>query len=381
MTMEGNRPIADEACFMTDDSLRGLALSRAFYDEAVRPVIDSRFPDLQYAAALLGPGSEVLGFDDAMSTDHHWGPRLHLFLSADDHAQSAELLHTTLAEALPHTFRGYSTHWTPPDPEDSGTQHPVFIEGGPVNHRVEIDTWRSFVRNYLGFDVAHALAAADWLTFPEQRLRTLTGGAVYRDDIGLQTLRDRFSYYPHDVWLYQMASVWARIGQEEHLMGRAGLIGDEIGSALLGARLVRDVMRLCFLMEKTYAPYPKWFGTAFRLLTCAAALVEPLQEALAARTWQERESHLVVAWEVIGRMHNALTITDALPTTPTLFHGRPFRVIAQHGYAEAIAQQIDDPEVRCIADRMVIGGIDVFSDNTDLLENMAIRPKLRTIFT
>jgi hypothetical protein len=29
-------------------------------------------------------------------------------------------------------------------------------------------------------------------------------------------------------------------------MGRAGLAGDEIGSALIGARLVRDIMRLCF---------------------------------------------------------------------------------------------------------------------------------------
>ena len=45
---------------MTDDSLRGLALSRAFCDEAVRPVIDSRFPDLQYAAALLGPVPKCL---------------------------------------------------------------------------------------------------------------------------------------------------------------------------------------------------------------------------------------------------------------------------------------------------------------------------------
>jgi hypothetical protein len=33
-----------------------------------------------HAAALLDSGSEVLGFDDAMSTDHHWGPRVLLLL-------------------------------------------------------------------------------------------------------------------------------------------------------------------------------------------------------------------------------------------------------------------------------------------------------------
>ena len=70
-----------------------------------------------------------------------------------------------------------------------------------------------------------------------------------------EVLGDRFKYYPRDVWLYLMASGWNRIGQEEHLMGRAGLAGDEIGSALIGSRLVRDLMRLCFLMEQQYAPY------------------------------------------------------------------------------------------------------------------------------
>ena len=43
-------------------------------------------------------------------------------------------------------------------------------------------------------------------------------------------------------------------------------MGDELGSAVLGARLVESAMRLAFLMERTYAPYVKWFGTAFARL-------------------------------------------------------------------------------------------------------------------
>jgi hypothetical protein len=35
-------------------------------------------------------------------------------------------------------------------------------------------------------------------------------------------------------------------------MGRAGYVGDELGAALIGSRLVRDMMRLCFLMERQY---------------------------------------------------------------------------------------------------------------------------------
>lgn len=40
----------------------GLELSRSFYEEVVRPLLDDAFPGLVHSAALLGPGSEVLGF-------------------------------------------------------------------------------------------------------------------------------------------------------------------------------------------------------------------------------------------------------------------------------------------------------------------------------
>ena len=54
----------------------GLELARQFYAEVVRPLLEQGAPGLRYSAALLGPGSEVLGFDSARSTDHDWGPRL-----------------------------------------------------------------------------------------------------------------------------------------------------------------------------------------------------------------------------------------------------------------------------------------------------------------
>jgi hypothetical protein len=43
--------------------IKGLGLSRLFYEEAVRPLLEESFPGLRYAAALLGTGSEVLGFE------------------------------------------------------------------------------------------------------------------------------------------------------------------------------------------------------------------------------------------------------------------------------------------------------------------------------
>ena len=71
-------------------------------------------------------------------------------------------------------------------------------------------------------------------------------------------------------------------------MPRAGFTGDELGSAIIGSRLVRDVMSLCFLMERRYAPYPKWFGAGFKQLACFEHLSTVLWRAQQAATWPER---------------------------------------------------------------------------------------------
>ncbi|HEX6186233.1 MAG TPA: DUF4037 domain-containing protein [Pyrinomonadaceae bacterium] len=360
--------------------IKGLELSGRFFEEAVRPVLEAEFPRLRYAAALLGTGSEVLGFDTEMSADHGWGPRVDLFLAEEDFDAACDAVREALRHKLPHSFRGYPTSFTEPDPTDNGVQHMDARDEGPVNHKVELMTPRGFFRNYLAFNVEHEIEPADWLTFPEQKLRTIKSGAVFHDRLGLEELRQRFSYYPHDVWLYQLASAWTRVGQEEHLMGRAGLVGDEIGSALIGARLVRDLMRLCFLLERAYAPYPKWFGTAFKQLSCAEELSPHLRAALAAETWRERERHLVAVYEHVARLHNASGLTDPLPTEPRDFFGRPFKVIELYGHAAALLARITDERVRRIAARRPIGGIDLFSDSTDLVSHAAWRATLRKLY-
>jgi hypothetical protein len=322
----------------------------------------------------------VLGFDDEMSADHHWGPRVMLFLREDDHRSQAEVLQDALAHHLPTEFRGYPTNFTQPDPEDNGVQLLRAIERGPVVHRVSSHTVPGFFSEYLGFDVDGPLDPADWLTFPEQKLRTIAVDSIYHDELGLGSVCSRFAYYPHDVWLYLLAAGWARIGQEDHLMGRAGLVGDEIGSALIGSRLARDIMRLCFLMERVYAPYAKWFGTAFKQLGCAATLWPILQQALRAETWQIRERYLVEAYEHIAVMHNALRLTEPVPGNAVLFHGRPFRVIGLNGFTQALLNQIRDPAVKQIAQRSPIGAIDQFSDSTDLVSDPFWRPVLRQLY-
>ncbi len=78
----------------------GQELSRLFYEEAVRPILDQHLPGLDYSAALLGYGSDVLGYDTIRSTDHGWGPRLVLFLDDSDHTSIATEVDLLLQRAV-----------------------------------------------------------------------------------------------------------------------------------------------------------------------------------------------------------------------------------------------------------------------------------------
>src|SRR5688500_5892418 len=96
------------------DFIPGLELARQFFFEEVQPLLKTHAPDLRYAAGLIGSGSEVLGYDTPMSTDHHWGPRVMLFLSAEDKAQYGDRINAVMRDSLPYSFRGYSTNFGDP---------------------------------------------------------------------------------------------------------------------------------------------------------------------------------------------------------------------------------------------------------------------------
>lgn len=266
----------------------GRELCGDFYAQAVRPILDSEFRGIPHSAGLIGPGSEVLGFDTERSADHHWGPRVQLFVERHD-----PTIADVLARQLPHHFQGWSTSFANSDPDDNGVRLLEESAKGPVNHRVEVAEPGPFFADLLGFAPADPVSVQDWLATPSQILRSVTSAAVYHDELGvLEGAKRALEWYPHDVWLYLLACQWRRIAQEEHLMGRAGEVDDDLGSRLLTGRLVRDVMRLCFLQERQHAPYTKWFGTAFRQLEASAELLGVLEAAMDASTWRGREAAL-----------------------------------------------------------------------------------------
>ena len=142
---------------------------------------------------------------------------------------------------------------------------------------------------------------------------------------------------------------------------------------MLAARLARDVMRLCFLLERRYAPYPKWFGTAFRELDGGQDVGPALARAIAATDFPSREEALVDAYEAVARRHNALGLTEEIEPSVRLFHTRPFRVIGSGRFADACLAQVEDEWLRSLP---LVGSIDQWSDSTDVLSDAALSRRL-----
>lgn len=358
--------------------LSGRELSAAFYTELVRPLLDQAAAEpaasafghaelghadaelenrtLKHSAALLGTGSEVVGYDTERSVDHDWGPRLEVFLRPEDQHLAGQLTRL-LDDRLPETFRGYPVRYS--------------RRNAPAQHHVTVGDLGAFLTGILGFDPRAGVTVADWLRTPTQSLLEITGGAVFHDGLGeLGPVIDALAWYPDDLWRYVLACRWTRIGQEEHFVGRCGEVGDELGSAVLAARLCRDLIRLCLLMERRYPPYAKWLGTAFSQLPAADQLGPELRATLAATSWQDREKHLCAAYEIVAALHNDSGMTEWVDPTVRHFHDRPYRIIGGYRFATALQETIRDPQVAALPP---IGAVDQFADNTNLLGDAGAR--------
>jgi hypothetical protein len=297
----------------------GIELARAHYEREVAPGLRG----VPHAAALIGPGSEVLGYDDQVSTDHDFGARVMIFRD------------------VPGQRAG------------------------------------DYFAAQLGVDPALGMGVADWLCSPTQVLASLTAGAVFHDPRQeLASRRAALAWYPADVWRYALAAGWLRVAQEEAFVGRAGSTGDDLGSRLIAGRLVRELMRLAFLVSRRWAPYPKWFGRAFTELDLAAGLAPLLAGALAAPHWRDREAALVAAAGVVGAATNALSLAEPVDPAPRQYFERDIRVIGADRFTVALAAAVTDPVLRRLIDGPGLrhgrvprlpGTIDQVTDSTDVL--------------
>jgi hypothetical protein len=131
-------------------------------------------------------------------------------------------------------------------------------------------------------------------------------------------------------------------------------------------------------MERRYAPYSKWFGTAFQKLHCAGELTPIFRQILEAQNWNPRQEFLARAYEVIARLHNALGVTIPLKEAAEQYYGRPYLVIGDDRYVEELRKAITSEEVRKLPQRL--GSVNQFVDSNDQLNDLGLQQKLKMLY-
>lgn len=359
--------------------IKGLDLNRSFYKEIVAQLLKEHFPDLKYSSSLIGYGSDVLGYDTERSMDHNWGPRLQIFLPEKDFIRTKSSLDSFFKQNLPFTFRDFPVNFTDPS-ESDGVQHMSLKEEYPLNHLIEIDTVPEYLNKYLGVSSLKNLNLKDWLVFTEQNLLEMVVGDVFYDGLDeLKMMREKLQYLPKDIWLFKMAAQWMKISSQEAFIGRCNVVNDFAGMKVVTAQLIKNIMKLCFMMEHKYIPYDKWLGTAFRDLEIGKKLKNNIDFVLSENEYCKTERILSEIYLTIAEKHNSLKITPFIKPEVTDFYNRPYKVLFAVKYAEALLGVISSDEIKNL--RVTIGGIDQFAEISDSVEDPEFNKVFKYIYT
>jgi hypothetical protein len=337
----------------------GAELAADFHRDVVGPLLSP----IRYAAARLGSGSDVLGYDDAMSRDHDWGCRLTVLVD-ESSAKLVPQLQEMLAARLPDEYAGHPVRF--PTTWDR-----------TVTHKVQVATVYGFAASRLGVRPGpEGLDALEWLTVSGQGVLEVIGGPVFHDETTeLAPLQAALQWYSPDVDRFTIASLWAQIGQRMNMVGRTGMRGQDLQSRLLSASIADKLTHLAFLVHRQWMPYAKWREARLRTLPGADRLAELLAEAVTANPWQAREQAISDAAELLLDAQRARGL-PAPERAIGVFYDRPFRTVDDSAVGMLLAD-VSDERLRSIP---LIGGVDQWIDSDQVLSNPHLRASAATAY-
>ena len=245
--------------------MKGLEISRRFFEEYGRQMLEENFPSILplIAVGLVGSGSECLGYDDEVSRDHDFEPGFCIFIPGEDivDRQTAFKIERAYAK-LPKEYEGLKRSVISPV---GGSRHGV----------IRID---EFYEEKVG-SASGALSAREWLTIPEHALLEATSGEVFFDNYGLfSDIRSRLSAMPEDIRLKKLAGALIIMAQSGQYNYNRCLAHGETGAAQLAAiEFARSAMHAVFLLNGKYMPYYKWSFRAMRDLPILSQLADTVE--------------------------------------------------------------------------------------------------------
>ena len=284
--------------------MKGLEISKAFYDEYGKPMLEKRFPELvpYLAAGLIGSGSECYGYDDEVSRDHDFEPGFCIFLPGE------EVVDRKAAFALERAYAGLPR-------EFMGLRRALVSPVGGARHGV-IRT-ADFLMDKTGTNDG-VLSLYEWLTLPDYSLSEVVNGEIFEDRYGgITAVRDRLRHRPQDVRLKKLAGhllLMAQAGQYNYL--RCLRHGETGAAQLAVTEFVKNAMAAAFLLNDAYQPYYKWSFRALRELDKLPFMAELLEYLLTTDNEKDTRDEKIdvmegIAADVIGELQ-AQGLTQAV---------------------------------------------------------------------
>ena len=245
--------------------MKGLELSRTYFEEYGRPMLEGEFADVLplLAVGLIGSGSECLGFDDEISRDHDFEPGFCIFIPDEDmfDRRTAFLLERAYAK-LPKEFDGVKRSLMAP-------------VGGA---RRGVIRTSEFFSDKVGSPDG-TLTTEQWLTVPEHALLEATSGELWLDNPGEVTrIREALAHYPEDVRKKKLAGQLLLMAQSgQYNFRRCIAHGEDAAAQLAAFEFTRATTSAIFLLNGRYQPYYKWAFRAMRALPKLAIEAELLE--------------------------------------------------------------------------------------------------------
>ena len=234
--------------------MNGIELSRAYYNEFGKPMLEARFPDLLalVAVGVCGSGSDCFGYDDEISRDHDFEPGFMIFLPGEDvvDRRTAFLLERAY-DKLPKEFAGVRRQAVKPV---GGARRGVFRTA-------------EYFRDHVGTPDG-ILTLEEWLTVPDYARAEATNGEIFFDQNGEVTaIRRRLLDMPADARLKRLAGNLITMAQAGQYNYPRCLSHGESGAAQLAlAEFVRASLAALFLLARRPMPFYKWSFRALREL-------------------------------------------------------------------------------------------------------------------
>ncbi len=244
--------------------MKGLELSEAYYNFYGKVMIHEKFPNYEkrIAVGLVGQGSECLGFDDELSTDHDFGPSFCMWLNEDDYKAIGNMLAYEY-EQLPKDFAGVQGR----------------VESTHGGGRVGVHEIKNFYYSIIGREEVPK-TNIDWLWIPESRLAVVTNGQVFRDDLKeFSKIRNQLlAFYPEDVRIKKIVSRAATMAQSgQYNYARCMRRGETVAAYMALSEFVKNTISMVYLLNKKYTPYYKWMHHGMKKLPILHEVSDLLQ--------------------------------------------------------------------------------------------------------